>query len=66
MINCKEPSSLALKNICSFSELNHVWLDSSPISMDEQVLATLSTFRVLESLEKKEPVEINLSEVLQK
>jgi hypothetical protein len=34
--------------------------------MDEQVLATLSTFRVLESLEKKEPVEINLSEVLQK
>lgn len=40
--------------------------DSSPISMDEQVLATLSTFKVLESLEKKEPVEINISEVLQK
>lgn len=36
----------------------------SPISMKDQILATLVTFKVLESLEKKEPVEINLSEIL--
>jgi predicted dehydrogenase/threonine dehydrogenase-like Zn-dependent dehydrogenase len=37
--------------------------EPAPISMEEQILATLVTFKILESLEKKEPVEINLSEV---
>lgn len=38
--------------------------DPSPISMVEQIISTLTTYRVLESIEKKEPVEINLSEIL--
>jgi len=40
--------------------------DSSPISMKEQILATLTTFKVLESLEKKEPIEIHVSKLLNK
>jgi polar amino acid transport system substrate-binding protein len=38
--------------------------DLSPIPLDEQVLATLTTFKVLKSLETGKPIEINLSEVL--
>jgi len=38
--------------------------DSSPIPMPEQILATLTTFKILESLETGMPIEINLSTVL--
>ena len=38
--------------------------EPSPIPMKEQTLAALVTFKILESLEKREPVRINLSEVL--
>ena len=38
--------------------------ETSPIPMKEQITATLVTFKILESLEKKEPVEIDLAEVI--
>lgn len=39
--------------------------ETSPIPMKEQITATLVTFKILESLEKKEPVKIDLAEVLE-
>lgn len=38
--------------------------DPSPIPMKEQILSTLVTFKILESLERKESLKIDLSEVL--
>jgi len=36
----------------------------SPISMKEQIFATLVTFKILESVERKSPVKVDLAEVL--
>jgi len=49
-----------------FETFTHAILngDPSPISMKEQIISTLTTYRILESIEKKEPVEINLAEVI--